>query len=115
MRSKKMQELICQAVDDAKGLDIRVLDVQRISDVTDYMVLTSGTSNRHVSSVADKVLEAMRRHGCRPLGTEGREAGEWVLLDFGDVLVHVMRPDVRQFYNLEKLWTDSGQTKAVEK
>jgi len=115
MRSKKMQELICQAVDDAKGLNVRVLDVQRISDVTDYMVLTSGTSNRHVSSVADKVLEAMRQHGCRPLGTEGREAGEWVLLDFGDVLVHVMKPDVRQFYNLEKLWTDSGQTKAVEK
>ena len=115
MRSKKMQELICQAVDDAKGLNVRVLDVQRISDVTDYMVLTSGTSNRHVSSVADKVVEAMRRHGYRPLGTEGREAGEWVLLDFGDVLVHVMKPDVRQFYNLEKLWTDSGQTKAVEK
>lgn len=104
MQSDTMQKLIVQTIDDAKGHDIQVLDVREISDITDYMIIASGTSTRHVSSVADKVVDTLRDHKLRPLGIEGRDVGDWVLVDFGDVLVHVMRPEVREFYNLEKLW-----------
>lgn len=109
MRSEEMQRLIFQAIEDAKGLDIRVLDVRGISDITDYMIVASGTSGRHVSSVADKVVDMMREHKLRPLGVEGKDIGEWVLIDFGDVVAHVMRPQIREFYNLEKLWSTHGQ------
>ena len=104
MQSDKMQQHITQLIDDAKGQDIRVLDVREISDITDYMIIASGTSTRHVTSVADKIVDGMRTHQQRALGIEGRDVGDWVLVDFGDVVVHIMRPDVREFYNLEKLW-----------
>lgn len=114
MQSSKMQELVCQAIDDSKGRSIRVLDVRSMSDVTDYMIVASGTSARHVTSVADKVIQAMEDHGCRPLGVEGKQGGEWVLVDFGDVLVHIMLPEIREFYNLEKLWGCEDTSGIVE-
>lgn len=114
MQSEELKDRICQAIDDAKGRETRVLDVRGLSDVTDFMVVTSGTSNRHVSSVADRVVEALKTQGQRPLGEEGRDTGEWVLIDFGDVLVHVMRPEVREFYNLEKLWGDWKAPEALD-
>jgi ribosome-associated protein len=101
-----MQKLVYDALLDAKAQDIVMLDVSGISDFTDTMVVVSGTSTRHVQSVADKVIDAMRTHGVRTVGVEGQKIGEWVLIDFGEIVVHVMRPQMRDFYNLEKLWSD---------
>jgi ribosome-associated protein len=106
MRAKQMQKLIYDALVDAKAQDITVLDVRKISDFTDTMMIVSGTSTRHVQSVADKVMRQLREHGVRSLGVEGETVGEWVLIDFGGVVVNVMRPQTRDFYNLEKLWSD---------
>ena len=107
MPKKKLYRLIVDALQDAKARDIVVLDVRKVSDFTDYMVIVSGTSNRHVASTADKVIEKLRAHGRRPVGVEGVDLGEWALLDFGEVVVHVMRAPTRDFYNLEKLWSDA--------
>jgi ribosome-associated protein len=94
-------------LEDAKARDVVVLDVRKISDFTDYMVIATGTSNRHVQSTADKVVDALRTHGVRTVGVEGGRTGDWVLIDFGDVIAHVMREETRDFYNLEKLWSDA--------
>ena len=106
-KAKKTQQWIQDALEDAKTQNIAVLDVRKISDFTDYMVIATGTSNRHVQSSADKVVETLRGHGLRPVGTEGKQLGDWVLIDFGDVVVHIMREQTRDFYNLEKLWSDA--------
>lgn len=108
MQSEELKKSICEAVEDAKGFDTRVMDVRGVSDITDFMVVVSGTSRRHVVSVAQKLEEKMKELGHPALGVEGKDTGEWVLLDFGDVLVHVMRPEIRDFYNLEKLWGELG-------
>jgi ribosome-associated protein len=102
-----MQQLIYGALEDAKGKDIVVLDVRKVCDFTDNMVIVTGSSNRHVTTVADKVLDRLRAHGVRPVGVEGLKTGDWALIDFGDVVVHVMRAPIRDFYNLEKLWGDA--------
>ncbi len=106
-KARKVQRWVHDALEDAKARDIAVLDVRKVSDFTDYMVIATGTSNRHVQSTADKVMETLREHGVRPVGSEGEKIGDWVLIDFGDVVVHVMREQVRDFYNLEKLWSDA--------
>ena len=106
-KAKKTQQWIQSALEDAKTQNIAVLDVRKISDFTDYMVIATGTSNRHVQSSADRVAETLRDHGVRPVGIEGKQLGDWVLIDFGDVVVHIMREQTRDFYNLEKLWSDA--------
>ena len=106
-KAKKTQQWIQNALEDAKTQNIAVLDVRKISDFTDYMVIATGTSNRHVQSSADKVVETLRGHGVRPVGIEGKQLGDWVLIDFGDVVAHIMREQMRDFYNLEKLWSDA--------
>ena len=113
-KARKTQQWIQAALEDAKAQDIAVLDVRQISDFTDYMVIATGTSNRHVQSTADKVADALREHGRRPVGVEGKQIGDWVLLDFGDVVVHVMREQTRDFYNLEKLWSDANRVELAE-
>jgi ribosome-associated protein len=105
--ARKTQSWIQDALEDAKARDITVLDVRKVSDFTDYMVIATGTSNRHVQSSADKVVDALRAHGVRAVGVEGGKTGDWVLIDFGDVVAHVMREEIRDFYNLEKLWSDA--------
>jgi ribosome-associated protein len=105
--ARKTQSWIQDALEGAKARDITVLDVRKISDFTDYMVIATGTSNRHVQSTADKVVDALRTHGVRAVGVEGGKIGDWVLIDFSDVIVHVMREETRDFYNLEKLWSDA--------
>lgn len=113
--ARKTQSWIKDALEDAKARDITVLDVRKISDFTDYMVIATGTSNRHVQSTADRVVDALRAHGVRAVGTEGGKTGDWVLIDFGDVVAHVMREEIRDFYNLEKLWSDARRVTVEEK
>ena len=113
MDSKELSELIVDALEELKGRDIVKLDVRDLTTVTDYMIVASGTSNRHVKALAEAVAEKSREAGRRPAGIEGEEGGEWVLLDLGDALVHVMLPRVREFYNLEKLWSLSPAGDAV--
>lgn len=105
MNSKTLSDLIVDALDDVKGKDIVRLDVRNMTTVTDYMVIASGTSNRHVKALVDNVAEKAKKAGCTLVGIEGEDGGEWVLLDLQDALVHVMLPKVREFYNLEKLWS----------
>ncbi len=105
MNSKQLSDLVVEALEEVKARDIVKLDVRDLTTVTDYMVVASGTSNRHVKALADAVAEKSRKAGHRPLGIEGENASEWVLLDLQDTLVHVMLPRVREFYNLEKLWS----------
>ena len=113
MPKKKLYRLIVDALRDAKAKDIVVLDVRKVANFTDYMVVVSGTSTRHVQSTADKVIEKLRGHGQRALGVEGLDVGEWVLVDFGEAVVHVMRPQTRDFYNLEKLWSEGKRVKVA--
>jgi len=115
MQAKKMQQEIHRALVDAKGQDIQVLDVRKITDFTDYMIIASGTSSRHVQTLADKICVHMKELGRMPVGREGEAVGDWVLVDFGDVVAHLMRPPIRDFYNLEKLWGDSKRVEAAAK
>ena len=105
MNSEELADLAVDALEEVKAKDIVKLDVSDLTTVTDYMVVASGTSNRHVKALADAVAEKAKEAGHRPAGIEGEDGGEWVLLDLGDTLVHVMLPRVREFYNLEKLWS----------
>ena len=97
-------ELVVDALDDMKGINTVCLDVSTQSNVMDFLVICSGSSNRHVISLAENVSLKAKEAGTRPLGVEGEDAGEWVLVDLGDVVVHVMQPAARDFYDLERLW-----------
>src|SRR5258706_5294390 len=99
-----LEKLALKALEDMKAVNIRVLDVRRLTDVADTMIVASGTSDRHVRSIAENVIVTAKAAGRRPLGTEGKQDGEWVLVDLQDLLVHVMLPRVREFYALEQLW-----------
>ena len=102
---RSLETVVVEALEDMKAANIKVLDVRSLTDITDTMVIASGTSDRHVRSVADRVIEKAREAGFRPFGIEGEHDGEWVLVDLPDVLVHIMLPRVREFYGLEKLWS----------
>ncbi len=104
MNSEEIQQLVLSALEDAKAQSVISIDVRTVTDITDYMVIASGTSSRHVKSVADRVASTLRDAGAKPLGREGEDEGEWVLVDFGDVILHVMQPAIREHYQLEKLW-----------
>ena len=105
MNSEQLTELVVDALDDVKAQDIVKLDVRDMTTVTDYMVVASGTSSRHVKARVENVAKKATEAGHIPIGIEGETGGEWVLLDLQDTLVHVMMPKVREFYNLEKLWS----------
>ena len=94
-----------QALDDLKAVEPVVLDVRELSSVMDWLIVASGTSSRHVKSLSDSVIMKAKEQGVRPIGVEGERVGEWVLVDFGDVVVHVMQPAARSFYDLERLWS----------
>ena len=106
MQAEQLKELVVEALDDLKAVNTVTMDVTKLTDVMDYLVIASGTSNRHVKSLADNVCMEANKQGQRALGVEGEDAGEWVLVDFGDVVVHVMLPATRDFYDLERLWAE---------
>ena len=104
--TEDLKAMVLAALEDAKANDVRQLDVRRLTDVTDWMVVASGTSTRHVLALADHVRTQVKAQGLSPIGTEGESGSDWVLLDYGDVVVHLMLPDTRGFYDLEGLWDD---------
>ncbi|WP_024870453.1 ribosome silencing factor [Pseudoxanthomonas suwonensis] len=102
------------AVEEIKAKDVVEIDVRGKTSVTDHMVIASGTSTRHVKSIADEVIKFAKKLGAMPLGVEGEREAEWVLVDLSDVVVHVMLPRVREFYALERLWTVGDQAQAQD-
>jgi len=107
-----IQQVVLDALADMKAVDVKAMDVRGITDITDTMVVASGTSDRHVKSIADRVVQRCKDAGFRPYGMEGERDGEWVLLDLQDVVLHVMLPRVREFYALEKLWEGGAARRA---
>jgi ribosome-associated protein len=105
----RLRSIVLAALDDLKARDVREIDVRDKSSVTDLMVVASGTSSRHVKSIADEVVKQAKHAGLPPIGVEGQREAEWVLVDLGDIVVHVMLPRTREFYGLERLWTVGDQ------
>jgi ribosome-associated protein len=109
----ELEKLVLAALEDLKAVNIKVLDVRGLTDVADTMIVASGNSDRHVRSIAERVIERAKAGGRRPMGTEGSQDAEWVLVDLQDVLVHVMLPRVREFYALEQLWEAPAAARAA--
>jgi ribosome-associated protein len=107
-----LAQVVLAALEDMKAVNVKAMDVRGITDITDMMVVASGTSDRHVKSIADRVVQRCKEAGYRPFGIEGERDGEWVLLDLNDVVLHVMLPRVREFYALEKLWENGAARRA---
>lgn len=104
MNADQLVTLVKTALADIKAQDVVALDVAGMTSIADHIVIASGTSSRHVKSIADRVIETVKAAGVKPLGTEGDAQADWVLVDIGDVIVHVMTPATRQYYDLERLW-----------
>ena len=112
MNGEQLKQLVIDAIEDVKGIDIKVLDVRDQSSVTDVMVIASGNTARQVKAISDNIIEKAKAAGVRPLGVEGEQHAEWVLVDLGDVIAHIMQPSIRDFYNLEKLWGEASPAAA---
>lgn len=106
-QTEPMHAVALAALEDAKGEQISLLDVRKLTDITDYMIVVTGTSQRHVRTLAERVQEKMLAAGWKPLGTEGDREQEWVLVDFVEVVIHIMRASARQRYALESLWDET--------
>lgn len=107
MQAQEMKDFIVTALENLKARDITVVDVSDRTSVTDYMVIASGTSSRHVRSIAEQVVIDAKAQGIRPPSVEGGVNSDWVLVDMGDVVVHVMLPATREFYDIERFWRDA--------
>lgn len=105
MNAEEIKKIAMEALDDLKARDLVALDVRELTGVTDYMLICTGTSNRHVKALANNVAVEVKKHGLPAMGIEGTQAADWVLVDFGDVVVHVMSAEARDFYDLERLWS----------
>lgn len=104
MQAEQLKEITINALEDLKAQHITILDVRGRTSVTDWMIIATGTSTRHVAAVANNVEEKAKENGLQPMGVEGRGGSDWVLIDLTDVIVHVMTEQARQFYDLERLW-----------
>lgn len=109
---RKLLDLVTDALDDGKAEDIKAFDVSTLTSIADFMVVATGRSSRQVKALAERVADAARKKKVKPLGMEGEQTSEWVLVDLGDVIVHVMQPETRAFYQLEKLWDSAPAPRA---
>jgi ribosome silencing factor RsfS/YbeB/iojap len=112
-KAPSLKTVVIDALADMKALEVKVLDVRGLTDIADCMVIASGTSDRHVRSVAQRVVERTKEAGFRPHGVEGQQDSDWVLIDLSEMIVHVMLPRVREFYGLEKLWDMTATKRAA--
>jgi ribosome-associated protein len=112
MQTEQLVQVVIAALEELKGQDITTIDVREKTSITDFMVIATGTSSRHVKSLADTVLEKVKEQGVRPIGSEGLDSAEWGLIDLGNVVVHVMQAAPRQFSDLERLWQGAEQSRA---
>lgn len=110
--TQQLVDVVHQALDKMKANDLQILDVRSLTSLADVMIIASGTSTRHVKAMADEVVEQSKAHGVRPLGVEGERDAEWILIDLAGVIIHVMLPSTRAFYDLERLWT-AGDARAA--
>lgn len=115
MQLTQLKKLVLDSLENSKARDVVALDVRHLTDITDYMIICSGTSNRHTRTIADHLAVKSKSRGVRPLSVEGEETGEWVLVDLADIIVHIMLPETREFYSLEKLWSVPSAAKPVPK
>ncbi len=111
MQTKKIARLIASAAEEIQAVDLVVLNLKKLTSFTDYFIICSGRSERQVQSIADSVDEVVRKNKLKVLGMEGYETGQWVLVDCGDVVVHIFHQDIREYYALEKLWSDAPKEK----
>lgn len=109
LKVEKLSQLVIEALEDVKAADIRVLEVETICNFTDKMIIATGSTVRQVKALANSVVVSVKESGGTVLGQEGENPGEWILIDLGDVVVHIMVPQVRDFYNIEKLWAIDGE------
>ena len=114
-KDEDLVRLIVDTLEDMKAEHVVSLDVRHLTSLMDCMVIASGRSDRHVRAIADALIERCEEAGVEPLGVEGQEAGEWVLVDLADAIVHVMLPRVREFYNIENLWDISARDELAER
>ncbi len=114
MKLEKLAELIIKTLEDNKATNIQTLDVRDLTSFTDLMIIASGTSNRQVTSIAEKLIEETKKNNIQPLGSEGKEYGEWALVDLGDIIVHIMHPATRAHYQLEKLWSHFDDAESLK-
>ena len=104
MAIKKLLDIILTSLNDGKAIDIDLFDVKKITSMSDYILIASGNSSRQVNALADRLIQTVKENKFETLGVEGKAEGEWVLVDLGDIVVHIMHPNSREYYQLEKLW-----------
>ena len=108
MEIEEIKDIVINALEDVKGFQIKIIDVRGKSNFTDIMVIVSGNTARQVKALGNNLITVAREHNITVLGSEGEQQGEWMLVDLGDIVVHIMQPDIRDFYNIEKLWGDDS-------
>ncbi|MDO8527509.1 MAG: ribosome silencing factor [Deltaproteobacteria bacterium] len=111
MTPKQLLKIVVEAAEDVQAVDLLVLDLTHLTSFTDYFVICSGRSDTQVKAIGDSILKKVKDKKRLPIGVEGHREGEWVLVDFGDVVAHIFHQEVREFYNLEKLWADAPHIK----
>ena len=104
MNIKKLLDIVLTSLNDGKAIDVDLYDVKKLTSMSDYILIASGRSRRQVSALADKLIQTVKENKFKTLGVEGKTEGEWVLVDLGDIIVHIMHPSSREYYQLEKLW-----------
>jgi len=114
MKLEKLAELIIETLEDNKATNIQTLDVRDLTSITDLMIIASGTSVKQVTSIAEMLIEKVKKNKIQPYGSEGMQYGEWVLVDLGDIIVHIMHPTTRAHYQLEKLWSFAEDSDSVQ-
>ncbi|MFW9269857.1 ribosome silencing factor [Pseudomonas sp. D2-30] len=113
LTGEELVKVAVAALEDVKAQDIQVIDVREKQSITDYMIIATGTSNRQINAMLEKVREEVKKQGAKPLGEEGKGESDWVLLDMDDVIVHMMTASARQFYDLERLWAGAEQSRSA--